>query len=185
MVPIINGDKGVKIRLRQLRLPDVTGSLEILLVLEVHGTEGSDPQAILDLGIASFGEWRALHQVSVQQQVVGSEVWLPPQLGYLNLNGDAVVSLESDHIRIVVETDAINVVSAVSEVLDLSLEGPILEDVKVLLAQLRYPIHHIRCSANHVAHLLAKFGFNSNCTNVLICNTPFIVSNVISFDVIA
>ncbi|GMN72596.1 hypothetical protein TIFTF001_054756 [Ficus carica] len=66
----------------------------------VHGGEESDPQDILDLGIASFDEWQALHQVPVQSQVVGSDVWLPPQLGYLKLNVDASVSPRSDHIGI-------------------------------------------------------------------------------------
>ena len=64
----------------------------------VHETEGSNSQAILDLGIVSFGEWRALHLIPVQQQVVGSEFWLPPQPGYLKLNVDTMVSLRSDHI---------------------------------------------------------------------------------------
>ncbi|GMN40729.1 hypothetical protein TIFTF001_009947 [Ficus carica] len=199
----------------------------------VHGGEESDPEDILDLGSASFGEWQALYQVPVQSQVVGSDVWLPPQSGYLKLNVDASVSPESDHIgigavirdekgrilgamaksvegtfspflaecialreglmmakelesvTIVVETDAINVVSAVSDNTEFSLEGPILEDVKQLLAQLWNPgVYHIRRSANHVAHLLARFGFNSNCTNVWICETPIIVSNVVSFDAI-
>ena len=27
----------------------------------IHGGEASDPQSVLDFGIASFGEWRALH----------------------------------------------------------------------------------------------------------------------------
>ncbi|GMN35433.1 hypothetical protein TIFTF001_048455, partial [Ficus carica] len=136
----------------------------------VHRGEESDPEDILDLGIASFGEWQALHQVPVQSQVVGSDVWLPPQSGYLKLNVDASVSPESDHIGIgavirdekgrilgamaksvegtfspfldecialreglmmakelesvtlVVETDAINVVSAVSDNTEFSLE---------------------------------------------------------------
>ncbi|GMN46251.1 hypothetical protein TIFTF001_015438 [Ficus carica] len=67
------------------------------------------------------------------------------------------------------ETDAINVVSAVVENQELSMEDPILEDVKQLLAQLRGTgIHHVCRSANLVAHLLARFGFNSNCTNLQI-----------------
>ncbi|GMN21286.1 hypothetical protein TIFTF001_050117 [Ficus carica] len=66
----------------------------------VHEGEDSDPQDILDLGIASFDEWQALHQVPVQSQVVGSDVWLPPQLGYLKLNVDASVSPGSNHIGI-------------------------------------------------------------------------------------
>ncbi|GMN74501.1 hypothetical protein TIFTF001_052388 [Ficus carica] len=66
------------------------------------------------------------------------------------------------------------------------MEGPILEDVKQLLAQLRSTsIHHIGRSANYVAHLLARFGFNSNCTNVWISETPSVVSNAVSIDVIA
>ena len=49
------------------------------------------------------------------------------------------------------------------------MEGPILQDVKELFAQLRgTDIYHIRRSANFVAHFLARFGFNSNCTNVWI-----------------
>ena len=68
------------------------------------------------------------------------------------------ITMELEIVTLVVEIDAINVVSTVSDVLDLSLEGPILEDVKELLVQLRYPgVNHIRRSANHVAHLLAKF----------------------------
>ncbi|GMN37351.1 hypothetical protein TIFTF001_006731 [Ficus carica] len=122
--------------------------------------------------------WCERNKVPVQQQVVGWDVWLPPQPGYLKLNVDASVSSGSDHIGIgtvirnengriygslaksvdetfspflaecialceglkiakmleivtlVVETDATNVVSTVSDDLDLSLEGPILEDVK-------------------------------------------------------
>ncbi|GMN68653.1 hypothetical protein TIFTF001_037708 [Ficus carica] len=172
--------------------------------------------------------------VPVQSQVVGSDVWLSRQSGYLKLNADASVSPGSDHIGIgavirdnkgrilgtmeksvegtfspflaecialheglmiakelesvtlVVETDVINVVSAVSDNTKFFLEGPIMQDVKQLLAQLRNPIvYHIRRSANHVAHLLARFGFNSNCTNVWICETPIIVSNAVFFDVIA
>ncbi|GMN68764.1 hypothetical protein TIFTF001_037815 [Ficus carica] len=177
---------------------------------------------------------KALRQVPVQSQVVGSDVWLPPQSGYLKLNIDASVSSGSDHIGIgavirdekgrilgamaksvegtfspflaecialreglmmakelesftlVVETDAINVVSAVSDNTEFSLECPILEDVKQLLTQLWNPgVYHIRRSTNHVAHFLARFGFNSNCTNVWICETPILVSNDVSFDAIA
>ncbi|GMN21082.1 hypothetical protein TIFTF001_051084 [Ficus carica] len=63
------------------------------------------------------------------------------------------------------------------------MEGPILEDVKQLLAQLRSTgIHHIGRSANYVAHLLARFGFNSNCTNVWISETPSVVSNAVYID---
>ena len=59
-------------------------------------------------------------------------------------------------------------------------------DVKQLFTQLRNPdVYHIRRSANHVAHFLARFGFNSNCTSVWICETPIIVSNAVSFDAIA
>ncbi|GMN27726.1 hypothetical protein TIFTF001_001776 [Ficus carica] len=43
---------------------------------------------------------KVLHQVPVQSQVVGSDVWLPPQSGYLKLNVDALVSPGSDHIGI-------------------------------------------------------------------------------------
>ncbi|GMN52856.1 hypothetical protein TIFTF001_022008 [Ficus carica] len=74
---------------------------------------------------------------------------------------------EIECANIEVETDAINVVSAVVDNRELSMEGPILEDVKQLLAQLRSTgIHHIGRSTNYVAHLLVRFGFNSNCTNV-------------------
>ncbi|GMN38504.1 hypothetical protein TIFTF001_007729 [Ficus carica] len=74
---------------------------------------------------------------------------------------------EIECVNLEVETDAINVVSAVVENRELSMEGPILEDVKQLLAQLRGTgIHHVCRSANLVAHLLARFGFNYNCTNV-------------------
>ncbi|GMN25608.1 hypothetical protein TIFTF001_000990 [Ficus carica] len=66
----------------------------------VHGEEDRDPQAILDLGIASFGEWQALNQVPIQLQAVGSDVWLPPHPGFLKLNVDASVSPGSDHIGI-------------------------------------------------------------------------------------
>ncbi|GMN50671.1 hypothetical protein TIFTF001_019832 [Ficus carica] len=199
----------------------------------VHGGEESDPFAILNLGIASFDEWQALYQVPVQLLVVGSDVWLPPQSGYLKLNVDASVSPGSDHIGVgavirdekgriigavaksmeetfspfltefiaireglmiakelesvtlMVETDAINVVFAVSDNLEFSLEGPILEDVKQLLAQLRNSgVNHIRRSANHVALLLVRFVFNFNCTNVWIYETPYIVFNFVSFDAI-
>ena len=93
---------------------------------------------------------------------------------------------EIECVDIVVETDAINVVSAVEDNRELSTEGPILEDVKQLFAQLRSTgIHHIRRSANHVAHLLARFGFNSKCTNVWISETPSVVSNAVSIDDIA
>ena len=69
---------------------------------------------------------------------------------------------------------------------ELSEEGPVLEDVKHLLFQLQSTgVNHIRRGANHVAHLLARFGFNSNCTNVWICETPCIVSNAVSIDAIA
>ncbi|GMN70498.1 hypothetical protein TIFTF001_039540 [Ficus carica] len=105
--------------------------------------------------------------------VVGSDVWLPPQSGYLKLNVDASVSPESDHIGIsaVIRDEkgrilgigecyscggncAINVVSAVSDNTEFSLEGPILEDVKQLFAQLWNPgVYHIWGNANHVAHL--------------------------------
>ena len=84
------------------------------------------------------------------------------------------------------ETDAINVVSAVGDNCELSMEGPILEDVKHLLAQVQSPgVLHIRRSANHVAHLLARFGINTKCTNVWISEIPIIVSNIVSFETIA
>ncbi|GMN45119.1 hypothetical protein TIFTF001_014327 [Ficus carica] len=93
---------------------------------------------------------------------------------------------EIECANIKVETDAINVVSAVVDNRELSMEGPILEDVKQLLAQLRSTgIHHIGRSANYVAHLLARFGFNSNCTYVWISETPSVVSNAVSIDAIA
>ncbi|GMN66693.1 hypothetical protein TIFTF001_035757 [Ficus carica] len=175
-----------------------------------------------------------LNRIPTQSQVVGSDVWLPPQPGYLKLNIDASVFPGSDHIGIgaairdekgsilgavaksvegffspflaeclalreglsfakeiecvnlEVETDAINVVSAVMENQELSMEGPILEDVKQLLAQLQGTgIHHVCWSANLVAHLLARFGFNSNCTNIQISETPTVVSNAVSNDAIA
>ncbi|GMN53173.1 hypothetical protein TIFTF001_022317 [Ficus carica] len=93
---------------------------------------------------------------------------------------------EIECVNLEVETDAINVVSTVVENRKLSMEGPILEDVKQLLVQLRGTgIHHVCRSANLVAHLLARFGFNSNCTNVWISETPTVVSNAVSIDVIA
>ncbi|GMN40448.1 hypothetical protein TIFTF001_009671 [Ficus carica] len=114
---------------------------------------------------------KALNQVSIQFQAVGPDVWLPPQPGYFKLNVDASVSPESDHIGIalreglmiakelesvslVVETNAINVVSAVSDNQEFFVECPIMEDVKQLLVQLRsIGVYHIRRSANYVAHL--------------------------------
>ncbi|GMN20887.1 hypothetical protein TIFTF001_039966 [Ficus carica] len=97
-----------------------------------------------------------------------------------------MMAKEFESVTLVVETDAINVVSAISDNTEFSLEGPILEDVKQLLVQLWNPgVYHIWRSAIHVAHLLARFGFNSNCTNVWICETPIIVSNTVSFDAIA
>ncbi|GMN28393.1 hypothetical protein TIFTF001_041162 [Ficus carica] len=90
---------------------------------------------------------------------------------------------EIECANIEVETDVINVVSAVVDNRELSMEGPILEDVKQLLAQLRsIGIHHIGRSANYVAHLLVRFGFNSNCTNVWISETPSVVSNAVYID---
>ncbi|GMN27390.1 hypothetical protein TIFTF001_001625 [Ficus carica] len=84
-----------------------------------------------------------------------------------------------------VETDAINVVSAVEDNRELSLECPILEDVKQLFAQVRSTcIHHIHRSANLVAHLLPRFGFNSNCINVWVNEIPSVVSNTVAIDII-
>ncbi|GMN35753.1 hypothetical protein TIFTF001_005489 [Ficus carica] len=141
----------------------------------------------------------ALHQVPVQSQVIGLDVWLPPQSGYLKLNVDASISPESDHIGIgaVICDEKGRILGAMEKSVEGTFspflaecialrEGPILENVKQLLAQLwNLGVYHIRRSANHVAHLLARFGFNSNCTNVWICDTPIIVSNAVSFDVIA
>ena len=80
---------------------------------------------------------------------------------------------EIECVNLEVETDAINVVSAVVDNQELSMEGPILENVKQLFVQLwSTGIHHICRSANHVTHLLARFGFNSNCTNVWISELP-------------
>ena len=45
-----------------------------------------------------------------------------------------MIAKELESVTLVVETDAINVVSTVSNNLEFSLEGPILEDVKQLLA---------------------------------------------------
>ncbi|GMN53247.1 hypothetical protein TIFTF001_022384 [Ficus carica] len=200
----------------------------------VHGGEAGDPQAIFELSIASYGEWQVLNRAPTLSQAVGSDVWEPPQPGYLKLNIDASVFPRSDHIGIgvairdekgsilgavaksvegsfspfvaeclalreglrfakeiecanlEVETDAINVVSAVVDNRELSMEGPIMEDIKLLFSQLQITgIHHICRSANHVAHLLARFGFNSNCTNVWISETPTVVSNAVSIDAIA
>ncbi|GMN69310.1 hypothetical protein TIFTF001_038372 [Ficus carica] len=93
---------------------------------------------------------------------------------------------EIDCVNLEVETDAINAVSAVVENRELSMKSPILEDVKQLLAQLRGTgIHHVCRSANLVAHLLTRFGFNSNCTNVWISETPTVVFNAVSIDAIA
>ena len=93
---------------------------------------------------------------------------------------------EIECVNLEVETDATNVVSAVVDNRELSVESLILEDVKQLLVQLRsIGIHHVRRSANHVAHLLARFGFNSNCTNVWISETPVVVSNAVSIKAIA
>ena len=65
------------------------------------------------------------------------------------------------------ETDAINIVSAVLEDRDLAEESPILDDARQLLIQLKsIGVNHIRRGANQVAHLLAMFGFNSNRTKV-------------------
>ena len=91
-----------------------------------------------------------------------------------------MIAKELGSVSLEVETDAINVVSTVLEDLELSKESPIMEDVRQLLIQLRSTgVNHIRRGANHVAHLLARFGFNSNCTNVWICETPSIVSKVV------
>ena len=199
----------------------------------VHGGEYGDPYTILDLSIASFGEWQALNRAPAQVQAVGPENWSPPQSGCLKLNVDASVLPGVDHIGIgavlrdekgiilgavakslegsfspflaecialreglifakdlnlgpiVVETDAINVVTAVGDNCELSIEGPILEDVKQLMAQVHSTgIQHIRRSANHVAHLLARFGINAKCTKIWISETPFIVSHAVSTDAI-
>ena len=194
----------------------------------------SDPYTILDLSIASFGEWQALNRAPAQVRAVGPETWSPPQLGCLKLNVDASVLPGVDHIGIgavlcdekgiilgaiaksldgsfspflaecialreglifakdfnsgpiVVETDAINVVTAVGDNRKLSMEGPNLEDVKQLLVQMHSTgIYHTRRSANLVAHLLARFSINAKCTNVWISETPIIVSHAVSVHAIA
>ena len=84
---------------------------------------------------------------------------------------------------IVVDTDAFNVVTVVGDNCALSMEGPILEDVKQLLVQMQETnIHHIGRSVNHVAHLLARFGINTKRTNIWISETPTIVSHAVSAD---
>ncbi|GMN37970.1 hypothetical protein TIFTF001_007251 [Ficus carica] len=92
-----------------------------------------------------------------------------------------MVGLFSPHVG-----ECMAVREAVVDNRELSMEGPIMEDIKLLFSQLQITgIHHICRSANHVAHLLARFGFNSNCTNVWISETPTVVSNAVSIDAIA
>ncbi|GMN66161.1 hypothetical protein TIFTF001_035235 [Ficus carica] len=108
------------------------------------------------------------------------EIFSPFLAECIALREGLMIAKELESVTLVVETDAINVISAVSDNTEFSLEGPILE------AQLRNPdLYHIRCSANHVAHLLVRFEFNSNCINVWICETPIIIYNAIFFDAIA
>ncbi|GMN33307.1 hypothetical protein TIFTF001_044780 [Ficus carica] len=127
--------------------------------------------------------------VSQKKWLVHQATCLPYHAYLIKLTSSSLSHQGSSQFRVLtnleVETDTINVVSAVVENRELSMEGPILEDVKQLLAQLRGTgIHHVCRSANLVAHLLARFGFNFNCTNVWISETPTVVSNAVSIDAI-
>ncbi|GMN60270.1 hypothetical protein TIFTF001_029364 [Ficus carica] len=65
---------------------------------------------------------------------------------------------------LVVETDATNIAAVKPGDLELSVEGPILDDTQSLLDHLRQSVaNHVRHNANQAAHLLASFGFNSKC----------------------
>ncbi|GMN48659.1 hypothetical protein TIFTF001_017816 [Ficus carica] len=136
-------------------------------------------KSVLEFGIASFGEWRALHYMAPKQtqQSVGSELWQFPLTGFFKLNVDAAVISGSNHFGVgavirndsglvcgalaksidgkfspflakcfalreglklakeleisglVMETDATNVASAIRGDLELSIEGPILDDI--------------------------------------------------------
>ncbi|GMN63226.1 hypothetical protein TIFTF001_032293 [Ficus carica] len=111
----------------------------------VHGGEVRDPQAIFDLSIASFGEWQALNKVSIQSQAVGSDVWSPPQPGYLKLNIDASVFPNSDRIGIgaAIHDDKGSILGAVAK----SVEGsfsPFVVECLALREGLRFA-KEIKC----------------------------------------
>ena len=68
---------------------------------------------------------------------------------------------------LMVESDAIKLVSAINDNLEPAVESPVLKDVQVLLDTLQRPlVSHIRRNANQMVHLLAPFGFNSKSTRV-------------------
>ncbi|GMN57601.1 hypothetical protein TIFTF001_026707 [Ficus carica] len=67
------------------------------------------------------------------------ETFSPLLAECIALRESLMMAKELESVTLVVETDAINVVSVVSDNTEFSLEGPILEDVKQLLAQLWNP----------------------------------------------
>ena len=81
------------------------------------------------------------------------------------------------------ESDALNVITAVQGVPSLDDTSVVLDDVHKLLASLNGPIpSHIRMSANHVAHLLSHFTFNFCSLAIWVDETLKYISRAIFFD---
>ena len=86
-----------------------------------------------------------------------------------------------------VESDALNVVTAVHEIEpSLDAEGVVLDDIRELLSILHNPsVSHIMRSANNVAHLLSRFAFNFRKLAIWINETPSCKATVVSVESIA
>ncbi|GMN53166.1 hypothetical protein TIFTF001_022306 [Ficus carica] len=114
----------------------------------IHGADGSDPQSVLDLGLASFGEWQALHWLFSQHRSdhIGVGAVLRNEYGLLcgalakTLDGSfspllAVCLSSREGLKfakemevdaLVVETDVIKLlVLALNGDLELSVVGPV------------------------------------------------------------
>jgi ribonuclease HI len=95
-----------------------------------------------------------------------------------------VLAREVGGSRILLEGDSSVIVSALgAREPSLRVYGQILNDTKSMFSHfLSVEVHHVRRSANQVAHVLAKYGISQLLNNTWIDECPIIIHNAVVAD---